>query len=122
MKNLRFWTVVLLLAGTVMLLHLRGNVDRNPPCEPLSQLPATLGGWTGSDLTLDQGTLDVLGTGDYLSRNYFQGGEREPINLFIGYFPTQRTGQTIHSPKHCLPGAGWAFAYSTTADLTDAAG
>ena len=22
-------------------------------------------------------------------------------------FPTQRAGDTIHSPKHCLPGAGW---------------
>ncbi|MGD0547807.1 MAG: exosortase C-terminal domain/associated protein EpsI, partial [Terracidiphilus sp.] len=50
------------------------------------------------------------------------GGTREPINLFIGYFPTQRTGQTIHSPKHCMPGAGWVFESSHTTDLTDAAG
>jgi EpsI family protein len=35
-----------------------------------------------------------------------------PVTLFIGYFPTQRTGQTIHSPKHCLPGAGWTFESS----------
>ena len=32
-----------------------------------------------------------------------------PIGLFIGYFPTQRTGQSIHSPQNCLPGAGWTF-------------
>jgi EpsI family protein len=31
------------------------------------------------------------------------------VGLFIGYFPTQRTGQEIHSPQHCLPGAGWSF-------------
>jgi len=45
-----------------------------------------------------------------------------PIGLFIGYFPTQRTGVTIHSPKHCLPGAGWAFESSEYVDLTDAQG
>ena len=39
MKNLRFWAAVLLLAATALLLHLRANVDRNPPSEPLSQLP-----------------------------------------------------------------------------------
>ena len=36
-------------------------------------------------------------------------GAAMPIGLFIGYFATQRTGQTIHSPQHCLPGAGWTF-------------
>ena len=29
------------------------------------------------------------------------------INLYIAYFPTQKAGDTIHSPNHCLPGAGW---------------
>ena len=37
-----------------------------------------------------------------------------PVSLFIGYFPTQRTGQSIHSPQNCLPGAGWTFASSKT--------
>ena len=31
------------------------------------------------------------------------------MGLFIGYFPTQRSGQSIHSPQNCLPGAGWTF-------------
>src|SRR5437764_9538068 len=25
----------------------------------------------------------------------------------MAYFPTQRTGSTIHSPQNCLPGSGW---------------
>jgi EpsI family protein len=45
-----------------------------------------------------------------------------PIDLFIGYFPTQRTGTTIHSPKNCLPGAGWSFESSQYLNLTDANG
>jgi EpsI family protein len=122
MKNPRFWTAVFLLAGTAVLLHLRANVDRNPPSEPLTHLPAVIGGWVGSDLPIDQGTRDVLGAGDFLSRIYAQGPTTAPISLFIGYFPTQRTGQTIHSPKHCLPGAGWVFESSDYVELVDANG
>ena len=48
--------------------------------------------------------------------------QSQPIGLFIGYFPTQRTGVTIHSPKNCLPGAGWAFESSQYVDLNDANG
>jgi EpsI family protein len=27
--------------------------------------------------------------------------------LYIGYYESQRQGDTIHSPLNCLPGAGW---------------
>jgi EpsI family protein len=29
------------------------------------------------------------------------------VDFFLAYFPTQRTGSTIHSPQNCLPGSGW---------------
>ncbi|MGD0787286.1 MAG: exosortase C-terminal domain/associated protein EpsI [Terracidiphilus sp.] len=122
MRNLRFWMVVLLLAGTALILHARGDTDLIPAREPLSQLPRTILGGTGSDQPIDQETLDVLGAGDFLSRVYTQSGGAHPVGLFIGYFPTQRTGVTIHSPKHCLPGAGWAFDSSQYVDLNDASG
>ena len=122
MKTPRFWTVVALLAGTLLLLHLRGNTDLIPESEPLWQVPGTIAGWTGSDQPIDKETLDVLGAGDFLSRVYVQEGQSLPIGLFIGYFPTQRTGVTIHSPKNCLPGAGWFFESSQYVDLNDANG
>lgn len=122
MKSLRFWSTALLLAGTLLLLHARPGADRNPFSEPLSEFPNAIGGWTGIDQRIDQETRDVLGAGDFLSRVYTQNSQPSPIGLFIAYFPTQRTGQTIHSPKHCLPGAGWVFVSSTAIVLTDADG
>ena len=89
MKNLRFWAAALLLACTALLLHTRSHVDKNPPSQPLSEFPASVGAWNGSDLRIEQETRDALGNGDFLSRNYFQGPQTAPINLFIGYFPTQ---------------------------------
>jgi EpsI family protein len=122
MNNLRFWTAVLLLAGTALLLYTRSSTDRNPFSEPLAQLPGNIEGWRGTDQPIDQETLDVLGAGDFLSRIYSRDARTEPIGLFIGYFPTQRTGQSIHSPKHCLPGAGWVFESSNYVSLADANG
>jgi EpsI family protein len=122
MSNPRYWTAVLLLGATVLLLHTRPSADQNPPSEPLRQLPELIAGWSGNDFQIDQETLDVLGAGDFLSRVYTRGPRMTPINLFIGYFPTQRTGQTIHSPKNCLPGAGWAFESSDSVDLVDGNG
>ena len=122
MKSARFWTIVALLAGTALLLYARGNSDFIPVSEPLSQMPRTIAGWWGNDVPIDQETLDVLGAGDFLSRVYIHGGQEPPIGLFVGYFPTQRTGVTIHSPKNCLPGSGWSFESEQYVNLNDANG
>jgi EpsI family protein len=122
MKSGRFWSVVLLLAGTALILQARGDNDRIPVSAPLSDVPLTIAGWEGSDVQIDKESLDVLGAGDFLSRIYIQSERLAPIDLFIGYFPTQRTGTTIHSPKHCLPGAGWAFQSSQYVVLKDVSG
>jgi len=122
MKSTRFWSVVVLLAGTALLLHARGDTDVIPVSEPLSQVPRTIARWSGNDVEIASETRDVLGAGNFLSRVYTQGGEVQPIGLFIGYFPTQRTGVTIHSPKNCLPGSGWAFESSRYVNLNDADG
>ncbi len=120
MKSPRVWTVCLLLLATWSTLHLRATADWVPPSEALSLLPQTIDHLTSQDLPITQDTLQVLGDGRFLNRLYSDpaaiGGEAAspPINLFIGYFPTQRTGQSIHSPQNCLPGAGWSFASAKT--------
>jgi EpsI family protein len=48
----------------------------------------------------------VLGDGEFVQRSY-QTGAQSWFDLFVAYFPTQRTGSTIHSPQNCLPGSGW---------------
>ena len=61
---------------------------------------------------------DVLGAGDFLLRVYQDSSRRQPyVDLFLAYFPSQRTGDTIHSPKHCLPGSGWLPVESSRVTL-----
>jgi EpsI family protein len=122
MKALRFWTICVLLAGTAVFLHLRGSSERRIASEPLADFPIQVATWTGIDQPIDSETLEVLGAGDFLSRIYIQDKMTAPVSLFIGYFPSQRTGSTIHSPKNCLPGSGWVFESSNVAMLPGADG
>ena len=125
MKSPRFWVVLLLLLAAFTTLHLRASVDRVPPSEPLSLLPPSIDQWSSQDVPISQETLDILGDGRFLNRVYTNSTPtgrlaEPPVSLFIGYFPTQRTGQSIHSPQNCLPGAGWTFASSQTIYLEQA--
>ena len=132
----QLWFAALLMLSAALLLHLRGDVDRVPPSRPLSEFPMTVGTRTATEIVMDEDVLQNLGKGEFLNRVYIaqppiEGsplpenasiGDRASIGLFIGYFPTQRTGQSIHSPQNCLPGAGWNFESSWITTLTNAAG
>jgi len=106
-----------LIGLTAILLHGRNEVFAKGL--PLNSFPRQLGAWTATDLPIDQETLDILGPGDFLLRKYSPQGEADPtVNLYIAYFHSQRAGDTIHSPKNCLPGAGWLPAESDRISLS----
>ena len=103
----RFLVTALVLGGTALLLHARNSAEIIPPRQPLSSFPKTLNGWVSTDIELSKEILDILGPGDFLTRRYYEPASHSQADLFIAYFPSQRSGDTIHSPKNCLPGAGW---------------
>jgi EpsI family protein len=106
--NSRFVVVALLLGATSLLIHARSDNEVFPPRESLNSLPAQMGELVGNDIPIDQQTLDILGAGEFLNRSYAKPAEPQNwIDLFIAYFPSQRTGDTIHTPNHCLLGLGW---------------
>jgi EpsI family protein len=74
--------------------------------QPLKSIPFSIAGWSfAGEAPLPPSTLKRLVPSDYLSRVYSQGGQ--PLGLFIAYYAEQRAGESMHSPKHCLPGSGW---------------
>lgn len=111
----RFLLVAALLAGTALLLRARGSLEIMAPRAPLSSFPHELNGWTGTDVELDKEVLDILGPGDFLVRDYHNG--QQSVALFVAYFPSQKAGDTIHSPKNCLPGAGWSPVHADRVDI-----
>jgi EpsI family protein len=82
------------------------KTEQVPPREPLANLPLKLGAWTGREAEpFDPAILAVLGVDEYANRIYVSQGAA--AGLYIGYYESQRQGDTIHSPLNCLPGAGW---------------
>ncbi len=73
---------------------------------PFAAFPMELDNWQGrAESPLDEKTLSILGVNDYLTRTYVNG--QAAAGLYVGYWASQRQGDSIHSPLNCLPGAGW---------------
>ncbi len=97
---------VLLAAAGIFLSNAR---KPEAPLErtSLSQFPMNIGTWRAVvDPPMEKEILAVLGVDDYLSRVYYKPNVAG-AGLYLGYYGSQRQGDTIHSPQNCLPGAGW---------------
>jgi EpsI family protein len=108
---LRLWTTVGVLLGAYVLLHTMSHGEPVIPHQPLRDLPYTMGNWKGQEQPLPEQIVQAVGVSDYINRVYFQPAD-PPVQLYIGYYASQRTGDTMHSPKNCLPGAGWDPIYA----------
>lgn len=111
-SSLRFGVLLVLLVVVGVLVNAwsylgEAHVER----KELKDFPQTIGAWqrTGTDRLLDDETLKVLRASDYLLRD-FRKPEGQVANLYVGYYATQRTGATYHSPLNCLPGSGWTLS------------
>jgi EpsI family protein len=98
--------VAALLLPTAAVLEVRRGTEVQPKTADLQALSQSIAGWQGATLSIDPEVIETLGKGSYLSRIY-TSQSAPPIDLFIAYYSTQRAGDTIHSPKNCLPGSGW---------------
>jgi exosortase D (VPLPA-CTERM-specific) len=104
----RFLAAAILIAAVAVLLQARGRGEVFPPRLSFNQFPDAWDGWSSTDLSIDQATLDVLGPGDYLHREYRNQSEQPDVELWMAYISSQAAGDALHSPKNCLPGAGWS--------------
>ena len=124
MKSWPFVIAIMCLLGTMGVIDSRSHGEMIVAKKPFHQFPLRMaGGWMGKELGLDKEVLDKLRVSDYMMRMYvpsdsLQGENIQavttPVSLYVGYYQSQRTGATYHSPKNCLPGAGWQFAESGT--------
>jgi len=94
--------MTLTLAATSW-LH-RRSPDRL--ASPLETLPGNVDGWEAvRDRKIEGDTLRVLDATSYLDRVYQK--DASMLQVFIAYYDQQRAGESMHSPKNCLPGTGW---------------
>lgn len=112
-RSARVLTVVLLLQAVIFYGLAFARPEILPPHQPLARFQIPGNTWTmREEMPLDANTLSVLQADDTLSRLYQNEKTGDYATLFIAYFETQRTGKAPHSPKNCLPGAGWIATQS----------
>ena len=102
--------VLILLAGVIVNAWSylgEAHVER----KDLSSFPESVGAWQrkGVDHILDDETMKVLRASDYVLRDY-RKSNGQAANFYVGYYASQRTGATYHSPLNCLPGSGWTLS------------
>lgn len=102
----RFYSVVGLLAVAALISVAIRYGESVPLKKDLKQFPLNVGDWRGAEgAELAESVQQVLKATAYLSRYYARNQER--ASLFVGYYGAQRAGESMHSPKNCLPGGGW---------------
>jgi EpsI family protein len=113
LKSTAVRVVTLVLVLHAVLFYSLSHGEAVLLVRPLAEFPKQLGDWRMvQEDVLDQETRNILKADDYLTRDYASSTSDEPVNLYVAFFKTQRTGQTPHSPKNCLPGGGWVPSVS----------
>src|SRR4051812_18062379 len=120
-----FWLMLALLVAGGAVINVWAAVGESRVSRrPLAEFPTEVGGWrqTGRDVRFDQATEAVLRADDYVSRDYVATDGGTSASLYVGYYATQRTGATYHSPLNCLPGSGWVLNSPSTVEVRPAGG
>jgi EpsI family protein len=86
-----------------------------PPRELFARFPLSVGDWKCPHRDfMDAATLENLGATDYLICDYHRDEPSGVVGVYVGYHESQireegggSAENSIHPPKHCLPGSGW---------------
>ncbi|WP_022668878.1 exosortase C-terminal domain/associated protein EpsI [Desulfospira joergensenii] len=102
-KTVIIVSILLATAGSTALIS---RSERVLPNRPFSEFPLEVDRWKGRKGALDPAVYNILGVEDYILADY-RNEAGEMVNLYVGFYQSQKEGDIIHSPKNCMPGAGW---------------
>jgi len=118
LKIMAWLPAILLSAGAVA--SAGAGAQRSMPLRArlADVTPLEMQGLRGVDQTVSEQERRVAGMDEYLLRSYAGADSTSAgFSIYVGYYEHQARGHTIHSPKNCLPGAGWEALTSATATV-----
>jgi EpsI family protein len=116
----------LILIASCLILALQAGASRmlkideqNISIPGLHQIPSTLGKWTSTaEESMGAETEAYLKPDEYILRDYADKQAGTNINVFIAFFKSLQNVYGPHSPRVCLPGAGWLVSSSKIENVT----
>ena len=118
----RSWAVIsgVVIVGLMggLASQLEAREERIVPRQSFVDFPLQLGAWEGTARPLEQVYIDALRFEDYLLADFHLPDDpHPPVNLYVAYYQSQRSGEAIHSPQSCIPAGGWVITSATTIPL-----
>ena len=92
------------------------SADTVPARRALSTLPAEVGRFTLHRGVLEREYVDSLQMDDYVLGD-LKAPASPPVNLYISYYESQRSGRAVHSPRVCIPANGWRILNLKTIEV-----
>ncbi len=90
--------------------------SRSQTAVPLNGSLATVlpevAGYRTMNQTIAPDELKIVGASSYVARAYFNPDSSVAFTTYVAYYDRQTQGKTMHSPRNCLPGAGWEILTS----------
>lgn len=99
-------SVALLCVTGLAAFHISSRPEIIPDRSPFITFPEQIGPWQGRTSLLEPEIERSLFLDDYLLSDYRRSDGRA-VNLYVGYYASQRKGIQPHSPNDCIPGSGW---------------
>ncbi|MEP6835936.1 MAG: exosortase C-terminal domain/associated protein EpsI [Gemmatimonas sp.] len=113
----QFLPAGVLLVGVMFISGIREQYVVKP-AQPMTAINPVFEGITGVDKTIPADEQKIAGMDEFMFRGY-NTDSIEKFSIYVGYYNRQVQGKTIHSPKNCLPGAGWDIMANDPVPLDD---
>lgn len=112
-----FIAIVIMLGMSWGLVQLNATRPASTLVQHLDSIPAALDGWSSQvNPPLSDDVMGKLLPTEYLSRTYSDATGRN-FGFSVVYYEKQKGGESMHSPKNCLPGAGWEIWDTSTVPI-----
>jgi EpsI family protein len=120
MTHMRTFVAGMIILGGIFATHSFRPKDADAMQRPLREFPSAIGFSHSEERPFESDVVHAIGADDYINRAYL--GSAPTIELYIGYYKDQRSGDRIHSPKNCLPGSGWVPIHSSRVQIGSVGG
>ncbi len=108
-------SVIMLCSAAVAYSVLPERIEITPDRSSFIQFPYEISSWKSNRKAMEKKFINALKFEDYLLANYSK--DNSTLELYIAYYDSQRKGESAHSPRSCLPGAGWRIADRNTVEI-----
>ena len=117
-----YMPAIVLLLGCILVFHGTRDQVAVPLAGSLSTILDHVDGYRIQEQHVSEEERKVAGMTDYVARVYWRPDSTPAFTTYVGYYEKQAQGKTIHSPRNCLPGAGWEILRTGNATITNETG